>query len=632
MINPTGNPENSAFERFLNNVTQQNKDDTKKSEEANRKQSLENVKILDDRLKAIKDVLASIDNNIAKDLDVRLNQIQILGKDKTLRETLQETVGGVKSLFSVINSGFKTLANPAKLFGKAATGIVSGVKGIGSFTSDVIRAEKGFSAESERFAKEYERTGRGTFKEGKTAFADITNLEKKLDVIDKNLAESEKFGFKLSREDLAQKRELIKAIETIRGNVKPTAENADNITTSSEDLARVSKEELELTKQSISLEKDQLDELIQIRKNLEKPSELRKEKVGADLTSAAAAAGAAGMGIPNIEIPDFPDRRKAPPVGGVPVEVDKKTPKANEPKTGPTKKTFGQRLSNLFELGKDALGKGATRGKDLLSRGATAGKDVLDKGATRGKDLLSRGATAGKDLFGRAATFSKDLFGRVATTAAETVVPALRAAAPVAGATAAIGAAVAAPFLISAMEKKKIDEDLYNPKYDNNPYAISERSKKSGGPEITQGQAGKRNADLTRKRIGRSEIEEVVSSKMTDADIIEQYGASRAELSTWLKNNPEPSKQWQAPVKNSSAPVAPIDKNTNMKGAEIYNESAQNIALRGGHGSMQPMTIVNNNNNSVTGTNTFTPMSSTPRQDYAGSALDRYLDKISSYA
>ena len=608
MINPTGNPENSAFERFLNNVTQQNKEDTKKSEEANRKQSLENVKILDDRLKAIKDVLASIDNNIAKDLDVRLNQIQILGKDKTLRETLQETVGGVKSLFSVINSGFKTLANPAKLFGKAATGVVSGVKGIGSFTSDVIRAEKGFSAESERFAKEYERTGRGTFKEGKTAFADITNLEKKLDVIDKNLAESEKFGFKLSREDLAQKRELIKAIETIRGNIKPNTENADNITTSSEELAKVSKEELELTKQSISLEKDQLDELIQIRKNLEKPSELRKEKVGADLASAAAAAGAAGMGIPNIELPDFPDRRRAPPVGGVPVETERRQPRATP--SGQPKKTFGQRLSNLFELGKDALGRGASRGKDLLSRGATAGKD----------------------LFGRAATFSKDLFGRVATSTAETVLPAARAAAPVAGATAAIGAAVAAPFLISAMEKKKIDEDLYNPKYDNNPYAISERSKKSGGPEITQGQAGKRNADLTRKRIGRSEIEEVVSSKMTDADIIEQYGASRAELSTWLKNNPEPSKQWQAPVKNSSAPVAPIDKNTNMKGAEIYNESAQNIALRGGNGSMQPMTIVNNNNNSVTGTNTFTPMSSTPRQDYTGSALDRYLDKISSYA
>ena len=235
-------------------------------------------------------------------------------------------------------------------------------------------------------------------------------------------------------------------------------------------------------------------------------------------------------------------------------------------------------------------------------------------------------------MFGRTATFSKDLFGKVATSTAETVLPAARAAAPVAGATAAIGAAVAAPFLISAMEKKKIDADLYNPKYDNNPYAISERSKKSGGPVITQGQAGKRNADLTRNRIGRSEIKEVVSSKMTDADIIEQYGASRAELSTWLKNNPEPSKQWQAPIKNSSAPVSPIDKNTNMKGAEIYNESTQNIALRGVGGSSQPMTIVNNNNNSVTGTNTFTPMSSTPRQDYAGSALDRYLDRISSYA
>lgn len=59
--------------------------------------------------------------------------------------------------------------------------------------------------------------------------------------------------------------------------------------------------------------------------------------------------------------------------------------------------------------------------------------------------------------------------------------------------TAATPAALLAmPYALAGEEQRKINADLYNPKYDNNPYAISQRSTKAGKPQ-TQGQAGAAN-------------------------------------------------------------------------------------------------------------------------------------------
>lgn len=57
-------------------------------------------------------------------------------------------------------------------------------------------------------------------------------------------------------------------------------------------------------------------------------------------------------------------------------------------------------------------------------------------------------------------------------------------------------AMMAMPYMMAGEEKRKIDADLYNPKFDNNPYAISQRSTKAG-KSMTQGQAGAANRRKT---------------------------------------------------------------------------------------------------------------------------------------
>ena len=114
---------------------------------------------------------------------------------------------------------------------------------------------------------------------------------------------------------------------------------------------------------------------------------------------------------------------------------------------------------------------------------------------------------------------------------------------------------LASPFMVAASDKKAIDADLYNPKYDNVPYAMSERAKKSGG-SMTEGQAGKINTASVMKRIGRAEIEQAVESKMTDDELVSQYGKNRAQLKQWLGENKAPGSQLQAPVPFSPVPSA----------------------------------------------------------------------------
>ena len=51
---------------------------------------------------------------------------------------------------------------------------------------------------------------------------------------------------------------------------------------------------------------------------------------------------------------------------------------------------------------------------------------------------------------------------------------------------------LASPFVLAGEEQRKINADLWNSKYDNNPYAMQQRSRAKGG-NMTQGQAGSQN-------------------------------------------------------------------------------------------------------------------------------------------
>ena len=72
----------------------------------------------------------------------------------------------------------------------------------------------------------------------------------------------------------------------------------------------------------------------------------------------------------------------------------------------------------------------------------------------------------------------------VATHMGGTVATAATSAVPI--------AMLATPFVLAGVEQDKINKDLWNPKYDNTPYAMQQRSRAKGG-NMTQGQAGAQN-------------------------------------------------------------------------------------------------------------------------------------------
>jgi hypothetical protein len=131
----------------------------------------------------------------------------------------------------------------------------------------------------------------------------------------------------------------------------------------------------------------------------------------------------------------------------------------------------------------------------------------------------------------------------------------LRGISSLAGLATAVYGIMLSPFMVAAADKKAIDADLYNPKYDNVPYAMSQRAQKADG-SMTEGQAGKINTASVMKRIGRAEIEQAVESKMTDDELVSQYGKNRAQLKQWLGENKAPGSQLQAPVPFSPVPSA----------------------------------------------------------------------------
>jgi hypothetical protein len=131
----------------------------------------------------------------------------------------------------------------------------------------------------------------------------------------------------------------------------------------------------------------------------------------------------------------------------------------------------------------------------------------------------------------------------------------LRGIGSLAGLATAVYGIMLSPFMVAAADKKAIDADLYNPKYDNVPYAMSERAKKAGG-SMTEGQAGKINTASAMKGALRTEIQEAVDSDKTDSELVDIYGKNRTQLKQWLGENKAPGSRLQLPVPFSPVPSA----------------------------------------------------------------------------
>lgn len=99
---------------------------------------------------------------------------------------------------------------------------------------------------------------------------------------------------------------------------------------------------------------------------------------------------------------------------------------------------------------------------------------------------------------------------------------------------AALAAALAGFVFLTGDRRKQIEADPFNPKFDNDAYAIYLR-----GQAKSEKQAGQQ---LRRQAIGdmpASYIRELIGSDLTDKELVQETGKTRKELQDWLTANPK---------------------------------------------------------------------------------------------
>ncbi len=120
--------------------------------------------------------------------------------------------------------------------------------------------------------------------------------------------------------------------------------------------------------------------------------------------------------------------------------------------------------------------------------------------------------------------------------------------------------AAAALAYMASEEKEAIESDPFNPKYDNNPFALSLRN------NTTAGQEGKKNTAKALTQQGtarRGEIQMALDFKTPEDVLQERYGADEKTLRTWLsdpKNQlwTKPNVKPQAPTPAAAPPASTV--------------------------------------------------------------------------
>jgi len=172
-------------------------------------------------------------------------------------------------------------------------------------------------------------------------------------------------------------------------------------------------------------------------------------------------------------------------------------------------------------------------------------------------EMLSNFGVLLAQLGAKVAGLAIDLAKSIARTAAQVAAPAMKWAlgavlSPL-GLASIAAAVIATPFMLSAIEKRKIDDDPYSKEYDNNAYALSVRSKKEGG-NLTEGQATEQLRAKSMKQVNRQTVEEFVNSNQTDDELVRELGKDRTGLKQWLQENPNRGAMYQVPMQGLSVP------------------------------------------------------------------------------
>ena len=175
-------------------------------------------------------------------------------------------------------------------------------------------------------------------------------------------------------------------------------------------------------------------------------------------------------------------------------------------------------------------------------------------------------------------------------------------------------AAIALGYL-ALKAKEDIEANPNDPKYKDNPYARVVR-----GEAATKGEAAKQIEREGLKKFSYQYIKQLVESKLTDEELVSEYGADRPTLKKWLVENPKTA-EFQAPVpsvtENTTKNVTPASTAGAGRGSvnpTLPSATPMPITPNGGRGSVNPTLPTETPSNSVTpvGSPSLTPMSSAP--------------------
>jgi len=112
------------------------------------------------------------------------------------------------------------------------------------------------------------------------------------------------------------------------------------------------------------------------------------------------------------------------------------------------------------------------------------------------------------------------------------------------GTAAAVYGALLSPWVASAYERRKIEENPNAPEYKDNPYAMKVR-----GEVKTEEEGAAKNRAKGYKQFTRPQIQQAVDSKIDDNVLKEEYGQNRAGLEQWLKEHTDAHAMYQSEPK-----------------------------------------------------------------------------------
>ena len=130
-------------------------------------------------------------------------------------------------------------------------------------------------------------------------------------------------------------------------------------------------------------------------------------------------------------------------------------------------------------------------------------------------------------------------------------------------------------------DKKEIEANPDDPKFKNNPYAMTLR-----GEAKSLAEAGKRNANEVKLQVPRNQVEEFVKANLPQEVYVQEFDATKDDLKVWLDSTKDDkTAAWQKPVKNAKGQIitrsGPVGSDLRVSAAELSGQTTETASPEG---------------------------------------------------